>query len=112
MVRRVFAAYRIFSVVVPSSCLMVRRARSSRLKKASMRATSHSCSRSSASWGEHQTVEPVPVGVGGGVFTPFSDLCCPHGRGVAKGGLGSEQFDAFAAPLAQLVLQSLLCCGP
>jgi len=42
MVRRVFAAYRAFSVVEPSSCSMVRRACSSRVKKASMWATSHS----------------------------------------------------------------------
>jgi hypothetical protein len=36
MVRRVFAAYRIFSVVEPSSCSTVRRAFSSRVKKASI----------------------------------------------------------------------------
>jgi hypothetical protein len=54
----------------------------------------------------------MPIGVGGGVFTPLGDLPHPHGCGVPEPGLGSEQFGALATALAKFVLQGLLCRGP
>jgi len=39
---------------------------------------------------EDQAVEPVPVGIRGGVLPTFGDLHHPHGRGLTKSGMRSQ----------------------
>lgn len=112
MVRRVFAAYRIVSVVVPSLDTIVRRACSSRLKKGVDAGDVALLQPQFGELGEDEGVEPMPVGVCGGVLTPLSDLRSHTVAASRYVDCGSEQLGALAAALAQLVLQGALCRGP
>ena len=43
-----------------------------------------------AELGEHQTVQPVPIGVEGGVLVPRGDLRYPHRRGFVESRMRSQ----------------------